>query len=128
MSRIALFGLLTLLLSSPARGEPPPASPGLDGAAALAVSVSETADAVRVRVQVTGTIEPGSLEVGFEGRKAIVSARDAGGRPLPPQTVQLPAAVVEEGATADTDADDALVITLRKQRPGAERGTGSAAR
>jgi len=136
MVRVPFVGLLTfLLLSTPALARNRPgAALGAPAAApaALAVSVSETTDAVRIRVQVVGAIEPGSLDVGFEGRKAIVSARDADGRPLRAQTVQLPAAVVEDGATADSDAEDALVITLRKQRapgpPGSQGDPGSTAR
>jgi hypothetical protein len=119
MSRAPFVGLLTWFLVSAAVVA---ARPGLTASpASLEVSVSETPDAVRVRVQVVGEIEPGSLEVGFEGRKAIVSARDADGRPIRAQPVQLPAPVVEDGATADVDADDALVITLRKQRVAAQR-------
>ena len=133
MVRVPFVGLLTfLLLSTPALARNRPGAAPAAAPAALAVSVSETTDAVRIRVQVVGAIEPGSLDVGFEGRKAIVSARDADGRPLRAQTVQLPAAVVEDGATADSDAEDALVITLRKQRapgpPGSQGDPGSTAR
>jgi len=129
MIRVSSIGLLTLLVALPLHAEPLPGSPEPGGTAALTVSISETPDAVRLRVQVMGAIEPGSVEVGFEGRKAIVSARDLDGRPIRPQTVQLPAAVVEDGATADVDADDALVITLRKQRAAAKQsGSGPATR
>ena len=105
-----------LLLTSPAMAR----ERGADGpSASLTATVSETADTVRVRVQVLGEIEPGSLEVGFEGRKAIISARDTGGRPIRAPRVQLPAQVMEDGATAEADSDDVLVITLRKQRTAA---------
>jgi hypothetical protein len=77
--------------------------------------VSETPNAVRLRIQASGDIEPGSVEVRFAGRKAVVLARDAKGRAIRSQPVRLPAAVVEEGASADYDAEDALVMTLRKQ-------------
>jgi hypothetical protein len=124
MSHVALAGLLTwMLLSTPLAIRHGLAAP----TAALEVSVSETPDTVRLRVQVVGEIEPGSLEVGFEGRKAIVSARDANGRPIRAQTVELPALVVEDGATADAAAEDALVITLRKQRAAARRDPEPAA-
>lgn len=122
MSRPPFIGLpfigfvAWLLLMSPAAA----LERGPDGpSASLTATVSETAETIRVRVQVVGEIEPGSLEVGFEGRKAIISARDASGRPIRAARVQLPAQVMEDGATAETDTDDALVITLRKQRAGA---------
>jgi hypothetical protein len=106
-SRAAGACLLALLLMSPGRSlSDPGATPAARGpgpaAAALAVSVSETPDAVRLRIQASGDIEPGSVEVRFAGRKAVVLAR-------------LPTLVLEEGASADYDAEDALVMTLRKQ-------------
>src|SRR4029453_4477155 len=78
-------------------------------------SVSETPDAVRLRIQASGDIAPGSVEVRFAGRKAVVLARDAAGRAIRSHPVRLPAPVVEEGASADYDDEDALVMTLRKQ-------------
>ena len=94
--------------------------PPLDGTlprdpAALAASVSETPDAVRLRIQASGDVEPGSVEVRFAGHKAIMLARDAEGRAIRSQPLRLPAPVVEEGVSADYDADGALVIALRKQ-------------
>jgi HSP20 family molecular chaperone IbpA len=119
MSRVSFVGLLTLLsLSTPVRGGTVP-EPSLDAPAALTVSVTETPDAVRLRVEVLGEIEPGSLEIGFDGRKVIVSARNAEGRPIRARAVDLPAAVVEDGASAEADGDDALAITLRKRRTAA---------
>jgi hypothetical protein len=81
----------------------------------LAISVSETPDAVRLRIQVSGNVEPGSCEIRFTGRKAVVLARDAEGRVVRSQPLRLPTAVVEEGSSADYEADGALVMTLRKQ-------------
>jgi hypothetical protein len=112
--------LLAVLLMSPGRSlSDPGATPAAHGpgpaAAALAVSVSETPDAVRLRIQASGEIEPGSVEVRFAGGKAVVLARDAEGRAIRSQRVRLPAPVVEEGASADYDAEDALVMTFRKQ-------------
>jgi hypothetical protein len=103
-----------MLLMSPGRSISDARGPG-PAAAALAVSVSETPDAVRLRIEASGDIEPGSVEVRFAGRKAVVLARDAEGRAIRSQRVRLPALVVEEGASADYDAADALVMTLRKQ-------------
>jgi hypothetical protein len=119
-SRAAGACLLAVLLMSPGRSlSEPGATPAAHGpgpaAAALAVSVSETPDAVRLRIQASGEIEPGSVEVRFAARKAVVLARDAEGRAIRSQRVRLPAPVVEDGASADYDADDALVMTLRKQ-------------
>jgi hypothetical protein len=83
--------------------------------AALAVSVSETPAAVLLRIQASGDVEPGSIEVQFADRKTVVLARDAEGRPIRSQPLRLPEVVVEEGASAGYDADGALVMTLRKQ-------------
>jgi hypothetical protein len=119
-SRAAGACLLAVLLMSPGKSlSDPGATPAARGPgpapAALAVSVSETPDAVRLRIQASGDVEPGSVEVRFAGRKAVVLARDAEGRAIRSQRVRLPAPVVEEGASADYDAEDALVMTLRKQ-------------
>jgi hypothetical protein len=120
MSRAAGAFLLSVLLVSPGRSiSDPSATPDDRGpgpaAAALAVSVSETPDAVRLRIQASGDIAPGSVEVRFAGRKAVVLARDAEGRAIRSPPVRLPAPVVEEGASAAYDAEDALVMTLRKR-------------
>jgi hypothetical protein len=119
-SRAAGACLLAVLLISPGRSiSDPRATPTARGpgpaSAALAVSVSETPDAVRLRIQASGEIAPGSVEVRFAGRKAVVLARDTEGRVIRSQPVRLPAPVVEKGASADYDAEDALVMTFRKQ-------------
>ena len=114
MARAAGAFLLSMLLMSPGRGISDARGSG-PAAAALAVSVSETPDAVRLRIQASGEIEPGSVEVRFAGRKAVVLARDAVGRAIRSQSLRLPAPVVEEGSDADYDADGTLVVTLRKQ-------------
>ena len=101
--------LLVVLTSRGGAGDPGAAS------AALAVSVSETPDAVLLRIQASGDIEPGSVEVRFAGRKTVVLARDAEGRSIRSPGLRLPEPVVEEGSSADYDADGALVMTLRKQ-------------
>src|SRR5438093_4734951 len=80
----------------------------------LAASVSEMPDAVRLRIKASGDVEPGSVEVRFAGRQAVVLARDAEGRTIRSQPLRLPAPVVEEGSSADYDADGALVMTFRK--------------
>src|SRR5439155_5595761 len=115
MARVAggllLFGLLT---SPRGSASDPGASPDDRGSApasaALAASVSETPDAVRLRIQASGDVEPGSIEVRFAGRKAIVLARDAEGRAIRSQPLRLPDPVVEAGASADYDADGALLV------------------
>ena len=111
-----LFGLLTLPGASASDPGPAPAS------AALTASVGDTLDAVRLRIQASGDVEPGSVEVRFAGHKVVVLARDAKGRAIRSQPLRLPAPVVEEGASADYEADGALVITLRKQATA--QGTG----
>ena len=116
-SRVADAFLLFVLLMSPGgSASDPPAS------AALAASVSETPDAVRLRIQASGDIEPGSVEVRFAGRKAVVLARDAEGRAIRSQPLRLPAAVLEEGSSADYDTDGALLLTLRKHATAQDAG------
>src|SRR5712691_8837139 len=85
MSRAAGAFLLSVLLMSPGRSASDPgAAPDDRGPApaALAASVSETPDAVRLRIQASGDVEPGSVEVRFAGCKAVVLARDAEGRAI----------------------------------------------
>src|SRR6266436_2454259 len=116
-----LFVLLMLPWASASDPGPAPAS------AALTASVSETPDAVRLRIQASGDVEPGSVELRFAGGKAVVLAHDAEGRAIRSQPLRLPAPVVEEGSSADYDADGALVITLRKQATAQDAGpTGDA--
>ena len=118
-----LFGLLTLPGASASDPRPAPAP----AAAALTASVSDTPDAVRLRIQASGDVEPGSVEVRFAGRKAVVLARDAEGQAIRSQPLRLPAPVVEEGSSADYDADGALVITLLKRATAQDAGpTGDA--
>ncbi len=115
-SRVAGAFLLLVLVTSRGSTSDPAADHGPGpAAAALAVSVSETPDAVLLRIRASGDVEPGSVEVRFAGRKTVVLARDAMGRPIRSQPLRLPGPVVEEGASADYDDDGALVMTLRKQ-------------
>ena len=119
MSRLVGAFLLFVLTASGSASDPGAAddhghSPG-PASAALVVSVSETADAVLLHIHASGAVEPGSVEVRFAGRKAVVLARDAEGRPIRSQALRLPEPVVEEGSSAAYDADGALVMTLRKQ-------------
>jgi hypothetical protein len=119
-SRMAGAFLLLVVLASRGEGATAPGaapdegSPG-PASAALATSVSETPDAVLLRIQASGDVEPGSVELRFAGRKAVVLARDAVGRAIRSRALRLPAPVVEEGSGADYDADGTLVVTLRKQ-------------
>jgi hypothetical protein len=118
VSSLAASLLLSVLLASSASAATDTAPDDDDSSSAgasLSLSVSETADAVHLRIQASGNIEPGSLEIRFAGRRAIVLARDTEGRTVRSKRVRLPAAVVEDGASADYDADDALIMTLRKQ-------------
>src|SRR5262249_54979247 len=107
----ALLVFVLPMLPGASASDPSPAP----ASAALITSVSATPDAVRLRIEASGDVEPGSVEVRFAGRKAVVLAHDAEGRAIRSQPLRLPALVVEEGSSADYDADGALVITLRKQ-------------
>jgi hypothetical protein len=119
MSRVADAFLLVVLVTSMGSASDPGTVPDdrAPGAAsaALAVSVSETQDAILLRIQASGDVEPGSVEIRFTGRRTVVLARDAEGRPIRSQPLRLPEPVIEEGSSADYDADGALVMTLRKQ-------------
>ena len=113
------FLLLVLLVLPGASASDPGPTPA---SAALTASVSDTPDGVRLRIQASGDVEPGSVEVRFAGRKAVVLARDAEGRAIRSQPLRLTAPVVEEGSSADYDADGALVMTLRKQNTAQDAG------
>jgi len=118
MSRVpGAFLLLLFLTGTPSEAHGPGAA-----SAALAVSVSETPNAILLRIQVSRDVEPGSLEVRFAGRETVVLARDADGRQVRSQPIRLPEPVLEEGASADYDADGALVMTLRKQATARDAG------
>jgi len=117
--RVAGACLLFVLLMLPGASA---SDPGPAPSAALTASVSDTPDGVRLRIQASGDVEPGSVEVRFAGRKAVVLARDAEGRAIRSQPLRLTAPVVEEGSSADYDADGALVITLLK--PATARDAG----
>ena len=119
--------LLFVLLTSPRGSASDPGAAAVDrgpgpASGALTVSVSERPDAVRLHVQASGDVEPGSVEVRFAGRKAVVLARDAEGRAIRSQPLRLTTPVVEEGSSADYDADGALVMTLRKQNTAQDAG------
>ena len=116
MSRIGGALLLLALLAARRSASDPGAGSEAHGpSAALAVSVSETPGAVLLHIQASGDVEPGSVEVRFAGRHAVVRARDAAGRPIRSRPLDLPEPVVEEGASADYDADGVFVLTLPKQ-------------
>jgi len=110
-----LLALLTSGESASDAGAAPENGGPSTASAALAVSCSETPDAVLVHIRASGDVEPGSVEVRFAGHKTVVLARDAEGRAIRSQSLHLPELVTEEGSSADYDADGALVMTLRKQ-------------
>ena len=120
--RVAGACLVFVLLMLPGASASDPRPAPAPAAAALTASVSDTPDAVRLRIQASGDVEPGSVEVRFAGRKAVVLARDAEGQAIRSQPLRLPAPVVEEGSSADYDADGALVITLLKQATAQDAG------
>ena len=122
ISRVAGAFLLVGLLTSPGgSASDPGAAPDDRGPAPASAALAA------LRIQASGDVEPGSVEVRFAGRKAVVLARDAEGRAIRSQPLRLPEPVVEEGSSADYDADGALVITLRKQATAQDAGpTGDA--
>ena len=125
ISRVAGAFLLFVLLTSPRGSASDPGAAAVDpgpASGALTVSVSETPDAVRLHIQASGDVEPGSVEVRFAGRKAVVLPRDAEGRAIHSQPLRLPEPVVEEGSSAAYSADGALVVTLRKQATAQDAG------
>ena len=110
--------LLVLLTLEKALGDRAAATDAplpLSAPAALAVSVSVTPQAVRLHIQASGDVEPGSVEVRFADGNAVVLARDAEGRPVRSQSLRLPAPVSVEGSSAEYDSDGALVLTLKKR-------------
>jgi hypothetical protein len=126
ISRVAGAFLLFVLLTSPRGSASDPGAavavgPGL-ASGALTVFVSETPDAVLLHIRASGDVEPGSVEVRFAGRKAVVLARDAEGRAIRSQPLRLPEPVVEEGSSADDYVDGALMVTLRKQATAQDAG------
>ncbi len=94
---------------------------------ALATSVWETSDVVRLRILASGDVDPGSVEIRFRGRQAIVRARGVDGRGIRSQPFRLPARIVEAGSSADYDAEGALVMTFRRHAtvPDARRASDS---
>jgi hypothetical protein len=96
-------------------GEAPNDHSPAPASAALGVSIGETPDAVRLRVQPSEDVEVGSVEVRFEDHAAVVVACDAEGRPIRSRSLRLPEPVIEEGASAEYDADGTLVVMLRKR-------------
>jgi hypothetical protein len=120
MFRTGRAFLLLVLLAAGRSASDPGAGPGAYGpspaSAALVVSVSETPNAVLLHIQASGDVEPGSVEVRLAGRHAVVRARGVAGRPIHSRPLALPELVVEEGSSADYDADGVLVLTLPKQQ------------
>ena len=109
--------LLLVLTASMGNSSDPGAGDG-PASAALVVFATATPDAVLLHIHASGDVEPGSVEVRFAGLKTVVLARDAAGRRIRSRALRLPGPVVEEGSSADYDADGVLVMTLRKQLTG----------
>jgi len=109
-SYAVVASVLIMLLASRTSASDPSAATG-----ALVVSMSETPDAVLLHIHASGAVEPGSVEVRLAGRKTVVLARDALGHPIRSQELRIPESVVEEGASAEYEADRSLMVTLRKE-------------
>lgn len=116
---LLLLGLLTL--AGTAASDPRDAAGDRRGpaSAALAVSIAEMPDGVRLHIRASEDVETGSIEVRFAGRKMVVLARDAAGRAIRSRALRLLDPVIEEGASAEYDAEGVLVVTLRKHAPAA---------
>jgi hypothetical protein len=108
---LALLSLAGTAASSPRHAAGDRRGPA---SAALAVSIAEMPDAVRLHIQASEGVQAGSIEVRFAGRKVVVLARDAAGRVIRSRALRLLDRVIEEGASAEYDAEGALVVTLRK--------------
>ena len=93
--------------------------------AALGVSIGETPEAVRLRIQPSEDVEVGSVEVRFEDHAAVVVASDSKGRPIRSRSLRLPEPVIEEGVSAEYDADGTLVVMLRKRSAAGDAGSPS---
>lgn len=119
MPRVMGTFLLVVLLTSGGSTSAPVVAADDRGppSAALAVSVSETAEAVLLHIRASGDVEPGSVEIRLERDNAVVVARDSENRAIRSQLTRLPAPVLEEGSTAYYEDDGALVMTLRKESP-----------
>jgi len=112
-SRVAgAFLLLVLLTSRGSTGDPAAADDHGPGPAstALAVSVSETPDAVLLHIRVPWRCRA-RVSRGSVSRNATRSwwPADAMGRPIRSQSSASLSQVVEEGASADYDGDGVLV-------------------
>jgi hypothetical protein len=115
---LGVFLLLVLTASMESSSDPGAADGNGPSSAALVVFATATPDAVLLHIQASGDVEPGSVEVRFAGLKTVVLARDAAGHRIRSRALRLPGPVVEEGSSADYDADGVLVMTLRKQPTG----------
>jgi HSP20 family molecular chaperone IbpA len=83
----------------------------------LRVAVTETADAVRLRIVATAEVVPGSVEVQLAGRDVWVVARGTGGRAIRSEAIRLAEPAAEAGAAAEYEEDGSLTVTLPKARP-----------
>ena len=116
MGRVGwIVGVMALLASMVWPHGGAAASGAPDDRPALAVSVSETAQTVRLRMHLGADVDPGSVEVRLEGREVTVRARSTGGQVLPAATLSLRDPAVEDGATAEYDGEGWLTITLQKR-------------
>jgi len=81
----------------------------------LDVSVSETADAVEVRVFLAADLDPGSVEVQLGDRQVVVVARDADGRRRRSRPIPVSDPLEEGDSRADYGPDGWLTVTVPKR-------------
>jgi hypothetical protein len=98
-------------LAATAAGAPVERAPD----AALDVTVSETAEAVEVRVFLASDLDPGSVEVQLGDRQVVVVARDAEGHRLRSAPIKVSAPLEEGDSRADYGPDGWLTVTVPKR-------------
>jgi hypothetical protein len=83
--------------------------------AALDVTVSETAEAVEVRVFLASDLDPGSVEVQLGDRQVVVVARDADGHRRRSRPITVSAPLEEGDSRADYGPDGWLTVKVPKR-------------
>jgi HSP20 family molecular chaperone IbpA len=109
------------VLAAAAAAAPVEPGPG----AMLDVTVSETAEAVEVRVFLASDLDPGSVEVQLDDSQVVVVARDADGRRRRSRPVKVSAPLEEGDSRADYGPDGWLTVTVPKRvrSPGRPRNS-----
>src|SRR5262245_8810589 len=110
MRRAFVLGLLAAVVATSRAAEP---SPGPEPDELRAVIVEEEGDTIEVWIDLSPSVDPGSVEVQLAGRVIAVRARGDSGRALHSAPLHAREPVVEEGAEARVEGSW-LVVELRK--------------